>query len=209
VEFMNRIQQIEGRISDIESQANNVGPSMPVPTGSASFQTMLQQQLDGPGGAGAMPEGTSAWVPGSTPIEGGSEAGSPLGAGQFETHINSAASEFGVDPNLIKSVIQQESAFNPKATSSCGAQGLMQLMPTTASELGCGDAYDAGQNIRAGTQYLKQLLDRFHGDTSLALAAYNAGANAVDKYGGIPPFAETQNYVKNILGNYANYKRNG
>lgn len=217
MDFMNRIQQIESRISDIESQVNQLGNSAPQVEGGGDFQAILQQQLNGAGGEGKLPQGTTAWVPGTTP-SGLAEASitvppqgssSSIGAGQFEAYINQAAQDNGLDPNLVKSVIQQESAFNPQATSSCGAQGLMQLMPETAKALGCGNAYDAQQNIQAGTKYLKELLDRFHGDTSLALAAYNAGAAAVDKYGGIPPFAETQNYVKNILGNYAAYKRNG
>ncbi|MCM1003334.1 MAG: lytic transglycosylase domain-containing protein, partial [Candidatus Gastranaerophilales bacterium] len=96
--------------------------------------------------------------------------------------------------------------FNPNATSHCGAMGLMQLMPATAQGLGVTNAYDAEQNIEGGTKYLKGLMDRFGNDKSLALAAYNAGPNAVKKYGGIPPYAETQNYVKSVLGKYEKFK---
>lgn len=111
-----------------------------------------------------------------------------------------------LDADFVKAVVKQESGFNPKATSKCGAMGLMQLMPSTAKGLGVNNAYDAEQNIYGGTKYLKGLMDRFGNNKELALAAYNAGPNAVKKYGGIPPYAETQRYVKNIMGMYGRIK---
>ena len=108
----------------------------------------------------------------------------------------------GVDPRLIHAVIQQESKYDPDATSHAGAKGLMQLMPDTAKRFHCDDLTDAACNVEAGTKYLKFLLKRFDGDVSLALAGYNAGEGSVDKYEGIPPYKETQNYVKKIVGNY-------
>lgn len=120
--------------------------------------------------------------------------------------ITKYADKNGLDENFVKAVINQESGFNPNATSKCGAMGLMQLMPSTAQGLGVTNAYDAEQNIEGGTKYLKGLLDRFGNDKSLALAAYNAGPNAVKKYGGIPPYAETQNYVKSVLSKYDRIK---
>ena len=105
--------------------------------------------------------------------------------------ITKYADKNGLDEDFVKAVINQESGFNPNATSHCGAMGLMQLMPSTAQGLGVTDAYDAEQNIEGGTKYLKGLMNRFGNDKSLALAAYNAGPNAVKKYGGIPPYAET------------------
>lgn len=108
------------------------------------------------------------------------------------------AIEEGLDPDLFLKLVQAESSFNPNAGSSAGAIGLAQLMPGTAAELGV-DPYDPEQNLRGGARYLKQQLDRF-GDPALALAAYNAGPGAVEKFGGIPPYAETQGYVQKILG---------
>lgn len=113
-----------------------------------------------------------------------------------------AGKRAGVDPRFIHAVIKQESRYNPKATSHVGAQGLMQMMPATAKRFGLKDPYDAAANVEAGTRYLKWLLKRFDGDVSLALAGYNAGEGSVDKYKGIPPYNETQKYVKNIVGNY-------
>lgn len=113
--------------------------------------------------------------------------------------VKEVSQAFGVDASLVSAVIQAESAGNPKAISPVGAKGLMQLMDPTAREMGVQDSMDPEQNVRGGVKYLSQMLRKYQGDEKLALAAYNAGPGNVDKYGGIPPFKETQNYVKKVL----------
>ncbi|MFN2491894.1 MAG: lytic transglycosylase domain-containing protein [Pyrinomonadaceae bacterium] len=108
----------------------------------------------------------------------------------------------GVDPRFIHAVIKQESRYDPRAVSYVGARGLMQMMPATAKRFGLKDPENAAANVEAGTKYLKWLLKRFNGDVSLALAGYNAGEGAVDKYKGVPPYSETKNYVKKIVNTY-------
>lgn len=122
----------------------------------------------------------------------------PARAAAFDEVIEAQAAEQGLPPDLVRAVIQAESGFNPNAVSVKGAMGLMQLMPATATELGVTNPFHPEQNIRAGVAYLRQLLDRYDSDVSLALAAYNAGPGAVERYSGIPPYRETRDYVKKI-----------
>lgn len=116
----------------------------------------------------------------------------------YQAEIAAAAREHGVDEAIVRAIIHAESAFNPNALSRVGAQGLMQLMPATARRFGVGNAFDANQNIRGGVQYLAWLLKRFNGNLTLAAAGYNAGEGAVAKYGGVPPYNETQRYVERV-----------
>lgn len=120
--------------------------------------------------------------------------------------IDAYSQKNGLDADFVRAVVKQESGFNEHATSRCGAAGLMQLMPGTAKGLGVANPYDAEQNVMGGTKMLANLLKTYGGNKELALAAYNAGGGAVKKYGGIPPYAETQNYVKNVLSIYNRYK---
>jgi len=126
----------------------------------------------------------------------------------FDDLIDEHATRNGVRRDLVRAVIQVESAFNPRAVSNKGAMGLMQLMPATARQFGVVNAFDPDQNVRGGVAYLRQLLDRYDGDERLALAAYNAGPGAVDRHGQtVPPFRETRNYVKTIKQILAARKR--
>ncbi len=132
-----------------------------------------------------------------------------LNTASYAAEVNRIALKYQVDPALVRAVIHAESAFNAKALSNKGAQGLMQLMPGTAKDLGVHNAFDANQNIEGGVKYLAGLLKQFEGDIKLATAAYNAGPNAVKRYNGIPPYAETKVYVERVGILHQRYRREG
>jgi soluble lytic murein transglycosylase-like protein len=150
----------------------------------------------------ASPIGT-ATIPGATATGGASAlpAGTPYGS-----EITASAQRNGLDPALLAGLIKQESGFTANARSGAGAQGLSQLLPSTAAGLGVSNPLDPGQAIEGGAKYLKQQLDRFGGDVARALAAYNAGPGAVQRFGGVPPYAETQNYVRAVQANAAAFR---
>ena len=150
------------------------------------------------------PDGTRQVVnvPSGEPAAGSVPDGLPERRVQLWPTVQEASRAHGLDPNLVDLVIRMESGYNPRALSSKGARGVMQLMPETATLYGVRNAYDPFQNIRGGVRYLSDLLERFNSDLSLALAAYNAGPKAVEKHGGVPPFDETRTYVRSILAAY-------
>lgn len=149
----------------------------------------VQQRIDAIA-AEAAPFGSSRAGPGA--------AAAPA----FERLVRREAAAAGVDPALVAAVARTESGLDPSATSRTGAAGLMQLMPATARSLGVTDPYDPAANVRGGAAYLRNLLERFGGDVALAVAAYNAGPSAVERYGGVPPYAETRRYVARVLEAY-------
>jgi soluble lytic murein transglycosylase-like protein len=158
------------------------------PTGTGPFPSSQTAQSKGPFGGGE-------------PFASGNKSDN-----LFNPIISEAAYRYQVDPALIKAIIMVESSNNPRAVSSKGAKGLMQLMPATADALGVGDVFDPEENIDAGVRYFSQLLNRFQGNVRLALAAYNAGSENVRRYGGMPPFSETRHHVKKVLRYYQDTK---
>jgi soluble lytic murein transglycosylase-like protein len=185
------VELIGARVAEIQQQIAAFNGSSS-PEAAASFAAQL----------------ASAQAAGATPTTSTTATGTTLGGGtptQYDAQITAAATKYGIDPALLKGLIRQESNFDASARSGAGAQGLTQLMPATAASLGV-DPADPAQAIDGGARYLKQQLDRFGGDASQALAAYNAGPGAVAKYGGIPPYAETQNYVQSVLAYAAEYR---
>lgn len=209
-----RISDIENRINQLEARLESGNPMRPGAAGGpprstsgkspshngVSFESLLNSISEEKRFKGSSPAGGAS---SSAPT---SWKGDPK---DYDSMIADASKKHGVDENLVRAVIRQESAFNPKATSHCGAMGLMQLMPDTAKELGCKNGYDPYENIMAGTKYLSQLLQTFDGNMTKAIAGYNAGPGAVQKYGGLPPYPETQDYVTKVLDNYRNYKGMG
>jgi soluble lytic murein transglycosylase-like protein len=189
------------RVSEIEAMiATSTGTQPAAAASSTNFQQQLMQASAGGPGLG-----TTIGTAGTTATAAMGATGSG-GDGPYKAEIDAAAAKYGLDPALLRGLIRQESNFDPNAGSPAGAQGLCQLMPGTAAALGCTNVHDPAQNIDAGARYLRQQLDAFGGDVAKALAAYNAGPGAVQRYGGVPPYAETQNYVRQVQAYAAQYR---
>lgn len=194
------IAAVQSRIAEITGTA---APSA-VPGGGSDFSSMVAHAMAGRTAESIMPGPQLAAA--SDPSANMNNQPLMVPPAQIDGLVNANAAQWQVDPALVKAIIANESGFNANATSRTGAQGLMQLEPETAAGLGVQNAYDPAQNISGGTRYIKGLLERFHGDVQLAVAAYNAGPGAVEKYGGIPPYAETRNYVGNVMDAYRRYQ---
>ncbi len=180
---------IDTRIGEIRSliatvQGAPAQPAQPAAASGSSFAGALASAQTAPS---TVPSGT-----------GGDTA--------FGAEIDAAAASNGIDPALLKGLVSQESGFDPNARSGAGALGLTQLMPGTAASLGVTNPLDPAQSLQGGAKYLRQQLDRFGGDERLALAAYNAGPGAVQRYGGVPPYSETQNYVNSVMAKANAYR---
>jgi soluble lytic murein transglycosylase-like protein len=174
---------------------------------------LAQTRVTATGGTGAAASAeapatdfASALQAAGAPAAGAEEAGGESSSA-YDGLIQQAATRYGVDPALLHGLIQQESGFDPNARSSAGAVGLTQLMPGTASSLGVANPLDPAEAIEGGARYLAQLTSQFGGNTTDALAAYNAGPGAVSQYGGVPPYAETQSYVTKVTGYAEAYRR--
>ncbi len=179
-----RMEEIERRIQDKLGPAAN-------PDGTTEPSSPLMGSIGASG-----PEGFAPF----NPLASGAQLSPSPNGERFAPLIRQAAEGAGIDPALFDALIASESAYDPSARSRAGALGLSQLMPETAASLGVGNPFDPEQNLRGGAKYLAQMMQRFGGDPQLALAAYNAGPGAVEKFGGVPPYAETQGYVRKVMG---------
>lgn len=192
----NKISSIEGRLASKTSPASSSIAAQQTAAGGANFEHLVNTLSN------------EKFQPGAS-TRTGAAATSPqqrLDSASVQPYIQEAANKYGVDPALIEAVIKQESAYDPQARSHVGAEGLMQLMPETAKELGVQNSLDPRENVMGGTKYLSQLIEMFDGNLTKAIAGYNAGPGAVSHHGGIPPYAETQNYVEKVLQNYGEFK---
>jgi soluble lytic murein transglycosylase-like protein len=194
-----RISEIQGRIASLSSQTPAAPPASATPSFAQTLNTAQNPLPAGPSGV-AVPPASLGPLP-TMPISPEATNVVPLpqiSSANVETLIDKYAAQNGLPPTLVRAVIKTESDGNPRCVSKAGAMGLMQLMPANVQEAGISDPFDPEQNIAAGTKQLASLMSQYHGDLDLALAGYNAGPGNVHKYGGVPPFTETQNYIRRV-----------
>ena len=204
-EYRSRDEPYQPAAGDAGAAARPAGADRATPTSTTSFssrarrarrrrrraRTPFASLAAGTAPRRRAPTSTSSSLPAGTP---------------YAAEITAAATANGIDPALLAGLVKQESGFNPNAGSGAGARGLTQLMPGTAAGLGVSNVLDPVQSLNGGAKYLKQQLDAFGGDVTKALAAYNAGPGAVQRFGGVPPYSETQNYVRIVQANAAAYR---
>ena len=195
-----RLAQIQNHVASFNEQIKPTAPTTSDTSDVKPFQEVLQSTMKSK--FGTLLKGPDSMnVQAQISVQPQLRDYTPASKHQLLGMISQIAKKHGVDEKLVNAVIKQESGFNVNAKSHCGAVGLMQLMPATAKGLGV-DPYNPVQNVEGGVKHLKGLLAKYNGNVILALAAYNAGGGAVDKYNGVPPYKETQNYVRSILANY-------
>ena len=188
------IQSVMQRMQEIEQRFGIKSTGSTAVSGNQGFPAQLQSQIKAQNEAENITAATGKRKVNAQVL--------PAGSKDIESMILQSAKKYGVDPRLVSAVAETESNYRPDAVSSAGAVGVMQLMPETASSLGVQNIYDPSQNIDGGVKYLKEMLSDFNGDVRKAVAAYNAGPQAVKEYNGVPPYAETQNYVNKVLDLY-------
>jgi soluble lytic murein transglycosylase-like protein len=195
------VEAVMARVSELQTMIGGAAPTTPSPASTAFASQLATASATGSTTATTATAATASATP--MAATGASElpADVPYGA-----EITAAAKKHGLDPALLAGLVKQESGFNPNAGSPAGARGLTQLMPGTAAGLGVTNVLDPAQSLEGGAKYLRQQLDAFGGDVTRALAAYNAGPGAVQRYGGVPPYAETQNYVRAVQANATAYR---
>ncbi len=189
------VDAVLARVNELQQMITGTPPATAPPSNAFAAQLATATATSAtPATASTVPGYLSAGAANLPP-------GTPFGA-----EITAAANKHGIDPALLAGLVKQESGFDPNAGSSAGARGLTQLMPGTAAGLGVTNVLDPVQSLDGGAKYLRAQLDAFGGDVTKALAAYNAGPGAVQRYGGVPPYAETQNYVRAVQANAAAYR---
>jgi soluble lytic murein transglycosylase-like protein len=195
------VEAVMARINELQLMIGGAAaPTAPSPA-STAFASQLATATTAAPAASTATTATASATPMAATGPSELPADVPYGA-----EITAAAKKYGLDPALLAGLVKQESGFNPTAGSPAGARGLTQLMPGTAAGLGVTNVLDPVQSLEGGAKYLRQQLDAFGGDVTRALAAYNAGPGAVQRYGGVPPYAETQNYVRAVQANAAAYR---
>jgi soluble lytic murein transglycosylase-like protein len=202
-----RVQQLQALVTEARQGTPTASFAAALAAASSPSQPGIPAAAPSTSPATAAPYPATSLTTGALPPAAATTQPTAGGSSGYDSLISQAAARYGLDPAILHGLIQQESGFNASSRSSAGAAGLTQLMPETAAAMGVSDPLNPAQSIEGGARYLSQLMSQFGGNTSDALAAYNAGPGAVTQYGGVPPFAETQEYVSKVLGYASAYQQ--